>query len=106
MYTLKNTVLYNILLDIFTYLNYNELIHCEEVCQFWYFVLNDFNVLDRCEMRCFYTHENINKCILGVGLIKIRIWKLISPFDGIDVLIIGCKQWLFLMSNRWKTRRK
>eukprot|EP01084_Bolivina_argentea_P194935 334541_1 len=62
----------DVLLSIFTYLNYNDLIHCKEVSQFWYSILNGYNVLDRCEMRCFYTHENVNKSILGVGLNIIR----------------------------------
>ncbi len=54
-----------------TYLNYSDLIHCCMVNTFWYSILSGHNVLDRIEMRCFYTHETIDnsKCILGVGLL-------------------------------------
>ncbi len=48
----------DILLGIFTYLNYSHLIHCCMVNTFGYSMLSG-HVLDRIEMRCFYTHEQL-----------------------------------------------
>jgi len=63
----------DVLLSIFSLLSYCDLVHCKEVNSYWYLVLSGHNILDRTEMRCFYTREGIeddrnSKCILGVGL--------------------------------------
>eukprot|EP01084_Bolivina_argentea_P292822 503518_1 len=105
----------DVLLDIFTYLTYSDLVHCAEVNTFWYSVLSGHNVLDRVEMRCFYTHESIdagrsrkrkNGCILGVGLnVNRSSNKWITSVESeMDLLSLSAYKDYSIYSGAWGER--
>jgi len=68
----------DVMLTMFAYLSYCDLIHCKHVNTFWHSVLTGHNVIDRKEVRCFFTKQSIydhniadkeeDTVVLGVGL--------------------------------------
>jgi hypothetical protein len=55
-------------LDIFVSLQSPEIFSCRSVCKQWRDLISKFNIMERNEMRCFFTKRSLSDATLGIGL--------------------------------------